>query len=86
MSAEELYDLDDDPHEIHNLATCGDPKCQTELARLRAILDRWIEESHDQGKELEPVELASAKGMTKPKTHPQTGYGPRGTDGVLNSP
>ncbi len=86
MPPEELYDLDDDPHEIHNLATCGDPKCQAELTRLSTILDRWIEESNDQGKELEPTELAAARGMTKPKTNPQTGYGPRGKGGALTPP
>ncbi len=86
MPPEELYDLDDDPHEIHNLATCGDPKCQEALERLRKVLDLWIEESNDQGRELEPAELAIARGMTKPKTNPQTGYGPREKDGKLNSP
>ena len=45
--AEELYDLEKDPHEIHNLA--GDPAFQEELARHRLLLQTWIQETHDQG-------------------------------------
>ncbi|MBN2326586.1 MAG: sulfatase [Candidatus Omnitrophica bacterium] len=44
---EELYDLQSDPHEIHNLA--GDPSHAEPLQKMRAILDRWIEETGDQG-------------------------------------
>lgn len=38
--AEELYDLEADPHEQHNLA--ADPAKAAEMARLRAKLDAWI--------------------------------------------
>ena len=45
---EELYDLQSDPHEIHNLA--NDPKYAATLSELRQRLDRWIIETNDQGR------------------------------------
>jgi arylsulfatase A-like enzyme len=42
---DELYDLQSDPGELHNLAT--DPQCKAELARLRHRLVAWMEETHD---------------------------------------
>src|SRR5262249_13246217 len=53
--AEELYDLDADPHEIRNLA--GVPDHQETLRRLRAELDRWVEATNDQGRTPEPPEV-----------------------------
>lgn len=44
---EELYDLENDPHEIHNLAE--DPKFASELKRHRQILTQWIKETGDKG-------------------------------------
>lgn len=44
---EELYDLEKDPHEIHNLAT--EPAYADELGKLRAILEKWIKETDDKG-------------------------------------
>lgn len=72
MPEEELYDLAADPHEVRNLA--ADPAYADTLARLRGVLEKWIEESNDQGRELEPRELAEAKGVTKPRTNPNRGY------------
>ncbi len=46
--AEELYDLEADPHETVNLA--DDPKFSAELKVLRGRLDRWMEETKDQGR------------------------------------
>ena len=43
--AEELYDLEKDPYEIHNLASS--PEHQEVLKRLRAALDEWIETTGD---------------------------------------
>ena len=74
MPAEELYDLQTDPHEIRNLA--GFPAHEAVLIRLRTALERWIEESHDQGRELEPPEIAARKGLTKPAGNPNAGYAP----------
>ena len=49
--AEELYDLQADPHEIHNLA--ADPQHATTVAKLRSELNEWIAETGDQGAEPE---------------------------------
>lgn len=49
MPDEELYDLQSDPDEIHNLATSKDPKDQAALKRLRGVMQKWIKETHDQG-------------------------------------
>ncbi len=49
--AEELYDLENDPHEIRNLA--GDPAFAAELERHRTLLADWIEETGDRGQEVE---------------------------------
>ena len=50
MPDEELYDLRADPHEIKNLAASDNPEHQAALKRLRADLERWMEESNDQGR------------------------------------
>ena len=47
--AEELYDLEADPHEVHNLAT--DARYADELVRHRGILADWIETTGDQGQQ-----------------------------------
>ncbi len=44
---EELYDLLTDPHELTNLA--NDPAHAETLKELRGAVDRWIEETGDQG-------------------------------------
>lgn len=45
--AEELYDTESDPHEVHNLA--ADPAHAETLERMRAELDRWLAVSPDLG-------------------------------------
>jgi len=65
MPPEELYDLQADPHEIKNLA--GDPAFAADLTRLRGAVEKWIEQTNDQGRELEPEWLAKAQGATNPK-------------------
>ena len=72
MPREELYDLENDPHEIRNLA--ASPQHQAIKERLRGVLEDWIDESNDQGKELEPLDLVRRKGMTREQTNPQSGY------------
>ncbi len=47
----ELYDLEDDPHEVRNLAS--DASHAQILVRLRDALDDWIATSGDRGAELE---------------------------------
>ena len=44
---EELYDLVNDPHEIHNLAS--HPDYTGELQKHRKILEKWIQETDDKG-------------------------------------
>ena len=50
-AAEELYDLNNDPHEIHNLAK--DPKHRKVLTQHRKLLAGWIKETGDQGQTTE---------------------------------
>lgn len=49
--AEELYDLEKDPHQVNNLA--NDPKFANELKRHREFLTNWIKETGDQGEQPE---------------------------------
>ena len=72
MPEEELYDLETDPHEIRNLA--ASPQHRAVLDRLRGVLEKWIEESNDHGKELEPPEIVRRRGATRARTNPQSGY------------
>jgi arylsulfatase A-like enzyme len=65
MPAEELYDLQSDPHEIRNLADSKDPAHVAKLKELRGVLEKWIEDTNDQGKTLEPKAVADAEGVTK---------------------
>ena len=44
---EEWYDLQSDPDEVHNLAMS--PEYRQQLEQLRGTLDRWIDETGDQG-------------------------------------
>jgi arylsulfatase A-like enzyme len=67
MPPEELYDLESDPHEIHNLATSTDSAHQAALTRLRAALDKWLTDSDDQGRFPEPPKVIAAEGATKPQ-------------------
>jgi len=75
MPAEELYDIVADPHETKNLA--GSAEHAAVLNELRAVLEKWIEESNDQGRELEPPEIVAAKGATKAGSDPDTGSRPK---------
>jgi uncharacterized sulfatase len=63
MPEEELYDVAADPHETKNLA--GSTRHRAVLARLRTELDRWIEATNDQGRQLEPPAVAAASGRTR---------------------
>lgn len=56
MPEEELYDLVEDPHEIRNLAQSDAPEHQAAVRRLREAVDRWIEETDDQGRVFETPE------------------------------
>jgi len=49
---EELYDTQEDPHEIHNLA--ADPAYAEDLGRLRAAHEKWVRQTRDLGLIPEP--------------------------------
>jgi N-sulfoglucosamine sulfohydrolase len=53
---EELYDTENDPYEVKNLTGSSGPDHRRVLEQLRSVLDRWIEESNDQGRIPEPPE------------------------------
>jgi hypothetical protein len=74
MSPEALYDTDADKWSMHNLAGSDKPEHQAVLKRLRGVIQKWIEETKDQGRTLEPEELAKNLGRTKPGTKPLAGY------------
>ena len=52
---EELYDVQDDPHEINNLA--NDPAFADRLQDMRARLDSWMVETDDKGREPETATM-----------------------------
>src|SRR5258707_3384889 len=56
---EELYDIDSDPHEIHNMVNSTEPAHREALIRLRAALDTWIAETGDRGAVPEPPEVVA---------------------------
>ena len=58
---EELYDLENDPHEINNLAT--DPEHADVLKRHQNILANWIKQTDDKGQYKESVD--SLRGVLK---------------------
>jgi len=47
---EELYDLDNDPHQILNLVSSDNPEHRTTIERLRKVMLEWIENTNDQGR------------------------------------
>jgi arylsulfatase A-like enzyme len=56
---EQLYNVANDPHEIHDLATSTAPADREALVRLRACLDTWIIETGDRGERPEPPEIVA---------------------------
>ena len=45
---EELYDIENDPYEMNNLA--DNPKHKQTLHEMQAALDQWIIETNDEGR------------------------------------
>ena len=54
-----LYDTQEDPHEIHNLANSTQSEHRAALLRLRAALDTWMVETGDLGEWPEPPEVVA---------------------------
>jgi N-sulfoglucosamine sulfohydrolase len=59
LPAEQLFDCQSDPHEIHNLIDSQVPEHRQALIRLRAALDVWIVETGDRGQWPEPPEIVA---------------------------
>lgn len=57
---EQLYDTQQDPYEIQNLADSNQREHQDALLRLRAALDTWMAETGDLGAWAEPSEVVPA--------------------------
>lgn len=66
MPEEELYDLETDPHQIHNLVNSNTPEHRATLERLRDVLDGWIEQTQDQGRVPESAEVIRRASEAKP--------------------
>ena len=58
--AEELYDLQEDPHETNNLVNSSNREHAMELAKHRDLLYRWILETDDKGRFPETDEALKA--------------------------
>ncbi len=66
-SEEELFDTENDPHELHNLA--DDPAFADRLTELRDEMDRWMSEIDDKGPMPEAELIESMwPGMDQPVT------------------
>lgn len=65
MPEEELYDLENDPFEVHNLAKSNQPEDRAALERLSGVLAAWIEQTNDQGRIPEPEGVATKEENTK---------------------
>jgi len=62
MPEEELYDMESDPWELNNLAKSEQPEVTEALKRLRGVLEKWIEDTNDQGRHFETLaELQAAE-------------------------
>ena len=57
VAPEQLFDTEEDPHEINNLASSQRVEHQQALLRMRTALKTWIVETQDQGEFLESAEI-----------------------------
>ncbi len=65
MPKEELYNMDADPFELHNLADSSAAADQAELKKLRGVLDQWIIDVNDQGRTFETPEMVKQASQVK---------------------
>ncbi len=54
-----LYDVANDPHEIHNLVSSPQPDHREALFRMRAALETWMVETGDRGDIPEPASVVA---------------------------
>jgi arylsulfatase A-like enzyme len=75
MPEEELYDIESDPWELHNLAKSDKPEVKEALTRLRGVLEKWIGDTDDHGRRFETLaELQDDKGFVAARDwRPQPG-------------
>ena len=71
MPPEELYDLEADPYEIQNLAASSRPEHQAALKRLRGLVEQWIVDTNDQGREFESAETIAKATAPAAKAKPR---------------
>jgi len=57
VSYEQLFDTEQDPHEIHNLVASDKQEHREALIGMRSALDTWIVETNDQGEFPEPEDV-----------------------------
>ena len=57
LPEEELYDIETDPYELHNLAKSVQPELKEVLLKMRSALETWIIETNDRGRAPEPPEV-----------------------------
>ena len=55
MPGEELYDMEIDPWQTRNLVQSEQAADREALGRLRGVLEKWIEETNDQGRQFETL-------------------------------
>jgi arylsulfatase A-like enzyme len=59
VTPEQLFDTENDPHEIVNLAASNKREHREALLRMRTALDTWIVETQDRGEFPEPNEIVA---------------------------
>jgi N-sulfoglucosamine sulfohydrolase len=59
VAPEQLFDTENDPHEIVNLAASNKHEHRKALIRMRTALDTWIVETQDRGQFPEPDEIVA---------------------------
>jgi hypothetical protein len=59
VASEQLFDTENDPHEIVNLAASNKNEHRKALLRMRTALDTWIVETQDRGEFPEPDEIVA---------------------------
>ena len=59
VAPEQLFDTENDPHEIVNLASSNKDEHREALLQMRIALDTWIVETQDRGEFPEPDEIVA---------------------------
>jgi len=80
---EELYDLQNDPHEINNLA--GEKRFEGERKRLRGALEKWVKETKDLGftPEQQLIDQWRPNGVSPVTAEPKVSVSETGTGYVI---